>query len=246
MARYKLIVSYDGTDFAGSQRQARRRTVQEELEKALRPLGWRTGGTDWAGRTDAGVHAKGQVAALDLDWTHSAEALRDALNARLPRDIVVVSANAVEPDFHPRFDAVVRYYRYYVFFAEARDPLRERTAWRVWPRPQIGMLHRVAACFVGRHDFGAFGTASRRGATTVREVRISGWNRGQGGWSYEVAANGFLYRMVRRMVYLQVSIAQGKGSEAGLAHALEQGSSVRELPAGLAPAHGLVLMKVEY
>jgi tRNA pseudouridine38-40 synthase len=245
MARYKLTVSYDGTDFAGSQRQSRPRTVQQELELALRPLGW-SGSTHWAGRTDAGVHAAGQVAALDLEWKHSAQALRDALNARLPRDMAVVAAEAVEPDFHPRFDAVARHYRYHLFCGELRDPLRERAAWRVWPEPQGDMLDRLAAHIVGRHDFGAFGSPSRRGATTVREVRVSRWHHGRTRRCYEVVANGFLYRMVRRIVYLQVAIAQGKGSEAGLVRSLEMGSSAQELPAGLAPAHGLVLQKVEY
>jgi tRNA pseudouridine38-40 synthase len=246
MARYKLTVSYDGTGFAGSQRQARRRTVQQELEGALGPLGWHTRTTHWAGRTDAGVHATGQVAAVDLDWTHSTEALRDALNSRLPPDMAVVSADAVEPDFHPRFDAVARHYHYYLVCGELREPLRERTAWRVWPQPQGEMLDRLAACFVGRHDFGALGSASRKGASTVREVRLSRWDRRPEVWRYEVAADGFLYRMVRRMVYLQVAVAQGKASEAALIHALDAGSSARELPAGLAPAHGLVLVKVEY
>jgi tRNA pseudouridine38-40 synthase len=246
MARYKLTVSYDGTDFAGSQRQARRRTVQQELEKALQPLGWRARSTQWAGRTDTGVHATGQVAALDLEWKHSTGALRDALNARLPRDMAVVSAEAVEPDFHPRFDAVARHYRYRLFCAEHRDPLRERTAWRVWPVPQGEVLDGLAACFVGRHDFGAFGSASRRGAATVREVRLSRWDRRSADWCYEVAADGFLYRMVRRMVFVQVAIAQGRGSEAGLIRSLKKASSVRDLPAGLAPAHGLALVKVEY
>jgi tRNA pseudouridine38-40 synthase len=246
MARYKLTVSYDGTDFAGSQRQARRRTVQQELEKALQPLGWRGPSTHWAGRTDAGVHATGQVAALDLEWNHSTGSLRDALNARLPRDMAILSAEVVDPDFHPRFDAVARQYRYELFCTELRDPLRERTAWRVWPLPRGDVLDRLAGRFVGRHDFGAFGTASRRGAATVREVHLSRWVRRPTGWCYEVAADGFLYRMVRRMVYLQVAIAQGKSSETRLVDALKKGSSVRELPAGLAPAHGLALVKVEY
>ena len=246
MARYKLTVSYDGTGFAGSQRQARRRTVQQELEKALQPLGWKGSSTLWAGRTDAGVHAAGQVAALDLEWNHSTQALRDALNARLPRDMAVVSVEAVEAGFHPRFDAAVRHYRYRVFCAEVRDPLRERTAWRISPLSQPEMLDRLAACFVGRHDFGAFGTASRGGAATVREVRFSHWDRGLTDWYYDVAADGFLYRMVRRMVFVQVAIAQGKGSEAGLVQALKQRALGRELPAGLAPANGLALLKVEY
>jgi tRNA pseudouridine38-40 synthase len=246
MARYKLIVTYDGTAFAGSQRQARRRTVQEELEKALRPLGWTGRSTWWAGRTDAGVHATGQVAAADLDWPHSLGKLRDALNARVPRDMAVTTVELVGPDFHPRFDALWRCYRYHVFVGKQRDPLRERTAWRIWPGPEGDLLDRLAAHFVGRHDFGAFGSPSRKEASSVREVRLSRWDRHGAGWCFEIAGDGFLYRMVRRIVYLQVAVAQGRGSESDLAKALEQGRNSGGLPAGLAPAHGLVLAEVKY
>jgi tRNA pseudouridine38-40 synthase len=246
LARYKLIVTYDGTAFAGSQRQTGRRTVQLELENALRPLGWAGSGTWWAGRTDAGVHATGQVAAIDLDWSHSTIELGQALNARLPRDIAVTSVELARPDFHPRFDAVSRSYRYHLFSGGQRDPLRERTAWRIWPAPQGDVLDRLAAHFVGRHDFGAFGSASRKGASAVREVRYSRWDRQASGWRFEISGDGFLYRMVRRIVYLQVAVALGRGSEVDLVRALEQGRSSGRLPAGLAPARGLVLVDVQY
>ena len=112
MARYKLTLAYDGAAFFGSQRQARRRTVQAELERAVRRLGWRGSSVVLAGRTDAGVHAMGQVAALDLEWVHGEEALRDAINAALPLEMVVTAAQIAGEDFHPRFDAVSRRYRY--------------------------------------------------------------------------------------------------------------------------------------
>ena len=116
MARYKLILAYDGSAFAGSQRQAsgaksrtgKGRTVQGELENALRGLGWQGRSVLLAGRTDAGAHASGQVAAVDLEWAHSPAALRDALNARLPFELVVRDAEAVDAGFHPRFDATSR------------------------------------------------------------------------------------------------------------------------------------------
>jgi tRNA pseudouridine38-40 synthase len=112
MERYKLRLSYEGSGFAGSQRQSRRRTVQAELEKALRPLGWTGRSVILAGRTDAGVHALGQVAAFDLQWNHGRDELRDALNATLPSDMAVLSVDLVDSSFHPRFDASARRYRY--------------------------------------------------------------------------------------------------------------------------------------
>src|SRR5512143_4344337 len=141
MARYKLILAYDGAAFAGSQRQGttarsrtgKARTVQGELEDALRELGWRGRSVLLAGRTDAGAHASGQVAAADVDWPHEPEALRDALNAHLPFELVVRDAQAVDRGFHPRFDARSRRYSYRLFCQPVRDPLRERLAWRVWP-----------------------------------------------------------------------------------------------------------------
>ena len=107
MARYKLILAYDGTAFAGSQRQAKHRTVQGELEKALRKLGWSARSVTLAGRTDTGVHASGQVAAFDLEWNHGLEHLRDALNANLPFDIAVKNVEVADAKFHPRFDAII-------------------------------------------------------------------------------------------------------------------------------------------
>src|SRR5258708_30704128 len=126
MARYKLILAYDGTAFAGSQRQAKRRTIQGELESALRRLGWTGPSLTLAGRTDAGVHAQGQVAAIDLDWSHSPEKLRDALNACLPFDMVVKTAELADSNFHPRYDATSRLYRFRLFCKPVRDPLREQ------------------------------------------------------------------------------------------------------------------------
>jgi tRNA pseudouridine38-40 synthase len=256
MARYKLILAYDGAAFAGSQRQAptarsrtgKARTVQGDLEEALRKLGWHGRSILLAGRTDAGAHASGQVAAVDLDWQHEPEALRDALNAHLPFELVVRQAGAVDAGFHPRFDARSRRYRYRLFCQHVRDPLRERFAWRVWPDFDAALLAESAPLFVGRHDFGAFGSAPVKTAGTERTVMLAEWRRaGSGGcWHFEVAADAFLYRMVRRLVFVQVAVAQGRCSKDAVLQALERGTGRNDLPAGLAPAHGLELMQVDY
>ena len=257
MARYQLTLAYDGTDFFGSQRQASRsgaskRTVQGELEKALCKLGWTGRSVLMAGRTDTGVHATGQVAAFDLDWSHSDEELVRALNATLPADMAVHQARMVHPKFHPRFDASSRRYRYRLFCQPLRDPLRERFAWRVWPAISGEVLAKTAMLFLGTHDFSAFGSPTTPRGGTVRTVLKAEWSQTEedGTWHFEVQADAFLYRMVRRLVFVQVAVAQGKVSAEVIAHSLAVPSSAgarnEKFPAGLAPAHGLTLVEVAY
>src|SRR5512134_1779611 len=130
MVRYKLTLAYYGSGFAGSQRQAstHKRTVQGELENALKKLGWTVRSVILSGRTDTGVHATGQVASADLHWSHSEEDLLRALNAALPPDLAVHQARMVYERFHPRFDATSRCYRYRLFCQPLRQPTRERFA----------------------------------------------------------------------------------------------------------------------
>jgi tRNA pseudouridine38-40 synthase len=244
MARYQVILAYDGSSFTGSQRQANSRTVQGELEKALRKLGWSDRSVLIAGRTDTGVHATGQVAAFDFDWTHSAEKLLNALNADLPTDLVIRSLHLASADFHPRFDATSREYRYRMFFEPTRDPLREKFLWRTWPAADEDALEQIASIFLGKYDFAAFGSRTTLKGTTVRTVTKAEWKKmPDGEWQFEVRADAFLYRMVRRLVFVQVSVAQGKCSVERVQDAL---SKQGKLPAGLAPAHGLTLVEVIY
>jgi tRNA pseudouridine38-40 synthase len=249
MARYQVILAYDGTGFAGSQRQATSRTVQGELEKALRKLGWSGRSVLLAGRTDTGVHATGQVAAFDLDWNHADGDLLRALNANLPADVAARDARIAPPEFHPRFDATSRRYRYRLFCQPVRNPLREKFAWRVWPEIDSDSLQDVAPLFVGQHDFASYGTPPRAGGSTVRTVMNTSWQAKDDEWHFEVQANAFLYRMVRRLVFVQVVVAQGKISVDDVASSLaEQAEELErsELPSGLAPAHGLTLVEVFY
>ncbi len=144
MARYQVILAYDGTDFSGFQRQAKARTVQGVVEEALRRLNWRGRAILSAGRTDAGVHASGQAIVFDLDWNHTPEELMRALNTHLPGDVAVRAINQVSPRFQPRYQAISRRYCYHIFCDPVRDPLRERYAWRVWPPVDLSMLEQAA------------------------------------------------------------------------------------------------------
>jgi tRNA pseudouridine38-40 synthase len=249
MERYQIILAYDGTGFLGSQRQASSRTAQSELEKALRKLGWHGRSVYLAGRTDTGTHASGQVAAFDFDWAHSLEKLRDALNAQLPRDMAVWDVKTAADGFHPRFDAASRRYRYRLFCAGIRDPLRERYAWRVWPA--LADLTPLANIWVGTHDFAAFGNPSRSGGSTVRTVISARWWPLADEWFFEIQADAFLYRMVRRLVYSQVAVGQARLSAKILERALDDRTDIRQeaqrqIPASLAPACGLTLVEVSY
>ena len=244
MARYQVILAYDGSGFTGSQRQANSRTVQGELENALRGLGWSDKSVIMAGRTDTGVHATGQVAAFDFEWAHETEKLLKALNAKLPPDVSVTNLLPASAEFHPRFDAISRTYCYRLFCEPIRDPLRERYAWRVWPSLDGNALEQNAGIFLGTHDFAAFGSPTTPKGTTVRTVTKTEWRQmPDGEWQFEVRADAFLYRMVRRLVFVQVALAQGKTSVEKVQHALhEQG----KLLSGLAPSTGLALIKVNY
>lgn len=249
MAHYKLILSYDGTRYKGYQRQVDVPSVQGVVEAALRQLGWQEKSIRAAGRTDSGVHASGQTVAFHLDWKHSPSDLLGAINARLPRDVAAKRTSLVDADFHPRYDATARQYRYRIYCSPYRDPLRERYAWRVWPQVNFEKLQQVSIDLEGKHDFIAFGKAPKEGGSTVRTIQSTLWfcdgNPDDGcDIYYDVTANGFLYRMVRRLVYTQVAIASGK---------LEQ-KTIRKLlrtppkypVEGLAPPQGLTLINVSY
>jgi len=253
MARYQIILAYDGTCFLGSQRQASFRTVQGELEEALRKVGWNGQTVYLAGRTDTGTHARGQVAAFDFEWIHGLETLHKALNFHLPQDMAVKEVNMVADTFHPRFDASSRRYHYQLLCADVRDPLRERYAWRVWPA--VTDLTPLALIWPGRHDFAAFGRPPRTGGSSVRTVLSAEWRHCRDVWTFDIQADAFLYRMVRRLVYVQVSVGQGKLPIEALVQALDERSGSiagkrrevkNRLPAGLAPASGLTLVEVRY
>jgi tRNA pseudouridine38-40 synthase len=240
---YKAVIAYDGTAFSGMQRQKNSRSVQSVVEDALSSIGWRGKSILAAGRTDAGVHAGGQVIAFVLDWKHSLEELQRAMNAGLPADVAVKQIEQAKDGFHPRYDAKSRRYQYRLFCQPQRDPLRERYAWRVWPDVKLGLLKAVAKPLRGECDFSAFGSAPKEGGGTVRKVLSASWRKtAEDEYLFEVSANAFLYHMVRHMVGLQVKIGQGLAAPNAVEAALISKNKVREL----APPQGLCLVTVEY
>jgi tRNA pseudouridine38-40 synthase len=247
MARYKVILTYDGTAYYGFQRQLElngMQTIQGELEKALRKIGWQGKAILGAGRTDTGVHAFGQVIAFNLEWNHSDDKLRSALNANLPIDIAALSVSAVHESFHPRYDAKSRCYRYHLYHEDVRDPMKERYAWRVLPKLDEKIVSKISQQLLGKHDFGAFGTPPLEGGSTHRNVFSVKWMFKLEDSYFEIVANAFLYHMVRRIVQLLVQIGQNRVEADILINALRNPEDGKIQ--GLAPAKGLSLVEITY
>ena len=237
--RYRARVEYDGTDFAGFQVQPGARTVQGELEAALATI---SGGNrvrvEAAGRTDAGVHATGQVIAFTDPNGRPAKELLRALDALLPQDVAIREVRRVQAEFNPRYAARYREYRYTVWNGP-RSPLRERFALGVRDPLDIAAMERAGSVLVGRHDFSSFGVAHRQPVRTVHSVRI----RLEGPLvTIDVAADAFLRQMVRRIVAVLLEVGHGKMNEEAVAEAL---ASRRPAFHGVtAPAKGLCLRRV--
>jgi tRNA pseudouridine38-40 synthase len=244
--RIRAQVAYDGTEFAGFQKQANARTVQGELESALVKVCERQIAVSGAGRTDTGVHASGQVIAFEADWKHGLDRLVRALNINLPDDVAVREVSECDADFHPRFSAKSRTYEYSVFVSATRDPLRRRFAWHLQDMPDVARMNEAAHSLVGSHDFAAFGSApsGRESETTVRNMIRAEWLQIGDALKFTVEANAFLYRMVRRTVMALVQVGHGQISPAELGEILESKNSQRLK--GIAPACGLCLVDVKY
>lgn len=251
MAHYKAILAYDGNRYAGFQRQKKGSgciTVQAVVETALAKIGWKDKTILFAGRTDTGVHASGQVIAFQLNWTHTLWELQSALNANLPADVAVLAVEHCDKDFHPRYQALWRQYRYRIYCSPQRHPLYERYAWRVWPAPDFQSLQYCAQLLIGEHDFGSFGRSLKADGNTIRNVFSANWSQWEDidiqGLHFEIQANAFLYHMVRRIVAQMIRVGQGSMTIAEFEQAL---NNTRKLSSqSLAPAHGLTLVKVNY
>ena len=243
MAHYKLILAYDGTNYNGFQRQAIKTSVQASFEEALRRLGWQGRAVMPAGRTDSGVHASGQVVSFNLDWKHPDGSLLRALNAFLPADIAVQDVKQVDAQFHPRYDALSRQYRYQLYWQTARDPLRDRFAWRLSRKPDLALMQAAANDLLGEHNFIAFGKALKEDGTTIRRIFSAQWLEEPPGMSFTIVGNAFLYHMVRRIVFVLVGVGLGDLPRETVRLGLETGSTGI---VSLAPARGLCLEAVRF
>jgi tRNA pseudouridine38-40 synthase len=242
--RFALLLEYDGGRFSGSQMQKNALSVQEVMESAVERATSCVTRVAFAGRTDAGAHAWGQVAAFEAQTRLGAETLLNALNAWLPEDVVVREVAQVEADFDPRRDALQRHYRYLVHTGNVRAALDRDRAWFVSYELDLAPMQKAALKITGTHDFGAFaGPMESQEASTVRNLScFSAKIRGQD-LVVDAIANAFLPHMVRRLVGSLVEVGRGKMTPDQFAAQLD-GPPASVGP--VAPARGLYLMSVDY
>ena len=253
---FRLLLEYDGAQFAGWQAQARgARTVQAAVETAIGQLIGARAGVVGASRTDAGVHAEGQVASVSLETRLAPDALVRALNALLPEDVAVRDVALAPDGFHARRDARRKLYRYAIWNGPERSPLRARRFYAV-PRPlDLGAMQSAAAALVGTHDWSAFqvrgsewraeGAAKGRPRSAVRQVtRLSVLGLAGGEVLIEVEGGGFLRQMVRTLVGTLVEVGRGRRDPLSMPALLE--SRDRASAGPTAPAYGLTLVRVDY
>lgn len=239
-----MLLEYDGTRFAGSQLQSNAPTVQSALEDAIAATTGERSRVAFAGRTDAGAHARGQVASFVSHSALKANVLRRALNARLAADVVIRQAVDVEADFDPRRDAVRRHYRYVIDNGETRPALDRGRAWHIGGALDVRSMAEAARLVIGRRDFAAFtAPAEPAGASTVRDLQRFDVSRRGDAIRCDVIANAFLRHQVRRLAGALVEVGRGKLTPDEYAGLLE-GPPASAGPT--APAHGLYLMRVEY
>ena len=245
MPRYKLTIEYDGSVFAGWQRQDNAPSVQATLEAAAEALDGASAQVIGAGRTDAGVHAMGQVAHLDLTKTIRAGKVRDALNAHLrPHPIAVLEAEDASPEFHARFDATGRSYVYRIVNRRADLALDRGRAWRVSVDLDVALMHAEAQVLVGRHDFTTFRDSNCQADTPVKTLKSISVARVGDVIEIRTSARSFLHRQVRSMVGSLIEVGRGREAAGWMADILAAADRTKCGP--VAPADGLYLESVSY
>ena len=242
--RVKLLISYDGTAYCGWQVQPNAVTVQEKIEQAIFEITGEKVRVTGSGRTDAGVHALGQVAHFDTNSTIPPEKFFLALNIHLPDDIKVIKSERAEDDFHSTRDAVKKTYRYSTYVSQSILPLKDRFAVQVEKMPDVQKMKETALILLGEHDFKCMSASGGGAKTTVRTIYSIDIIEKDGQIDFYICGNGFLYNMVRIMVGTLLKVGSGKIKREDVIKMLSTGK--RSLGGKTLSAKGLTLMKVEY
>lgn len=240
----KLVLSYDGTEFHGWQRQKGLRTVQRTLDEAIGQLTGEEPVTNASGRTDAGVHALGQVVNFRTTSRHPPTVFVKALNALMPNDVRVRSAEEVHWDFHATLDATGKLYRYVVDNNPIADPFQRRHSYHVYPPLDVEAMNRAARALIGTHDFRSFESDWPNRASSVRTVTRVAASRLMGFVWIDAEADGFLYNMVRAIAGTLVLVGTGRWPESKVEDALKAQDRTQAGPT--APPQGLYLVRVDY
>lgn len=250
---FRALVEYDGTNYAGWQVQVDRPTVQGTLENSIAQVTQQLVRVTGAGRTDAGVHATGQVIRFDVVWRHTLADLQRAINARLPCDVALRELQVAAPSFHPRYSACSRVYRYTVWSAVTRSPLRARFAHYVRQPLDLTQMNAAAQHLLGWHDFATFGVDPEMGpaaGNTQRQVLRAVWQMEPDGagtgylYRFDIEANAFLRTMVRTIVAALLEVGSGRRTVEQFVTLLS--AAQRRLAPPPAPACGLCLVEVMY
>ncbi len=242
MHNYKLVIEYDGEEFSGWQVQPGLRTVQGEIEKALQEISGKRTKIICGGRTDAGVHAFGQTANFKstIDWGD--EKIKKALNRVLPDDITILSCSEADPEFHARFSAVARKYKYQIY--NDRSSIRRHYYWRYPEKINFACLRRLAAMIMGENDFRSFCVRKSQKKSNLCYVSKSSWTKKGKEYTFQITANRFLHGMVRGLVGTMIKIAAGFSKEEVFTELLE--NPRRSEKVFTAPPNGLFLMEIVY
>jgi tRNA pseudouridine38-40 synthase len=241
----RLTLEYDGSGYHGWQRQLNSRTVQEVVENCLLRLTSREVRLHGSGRTDAGVHALGQVAHFRTETNLPLTAFREGLNSLLPRDIVILEAREAPTDFHARYGAKAKMYEYRILNRPVRSPLHLHQCWWLAHPLDLNLIREATSLILGEKDFATFQASGSSVKTTTRTVMRASWEEKPGGWKYfRIMASGFLRGMVRALVGTLVEVGWGKRPPEDLERLLA--ARDRRLAGPSAPAAGLYLVEVMY
>lgn len=245
--KYKMQILYDGTNYCGWQVQPNGMTIQQLIQESLKQIFGKEIGIVGSGRTDAGVHAWGQVAHFTYEKKLDPFKLQGALNGILPKDVRITAIEEVDPGFHARYSAIGKTYHYNICLGTVQDPFKRYYSVHIRENINLEMLHAAAKYFIGTHDFTSFtnqayrGTAAHDPIRTIRRLEIVAVDRG---FRLEFEGDGFLYKMVRNIVGMLIDIASGKKRIEELPDIFS--AKDRRFAGRSMPPHGLVLVKVDY
>ena len=245
MPKYKITIEYDGTNFVGWQRQENGPSIQSSIEDAIKKISSETVNIFGAGRTDSGVHAKGQVAHFELSKNISLDKMQDGLNQHLrPLPIAILKVEAVDEDFHARFSAKLRIYKYLIINRRSPLTINKNQAWGVFKKLKIKIMKEAAIFLEGKKDFSAFRSIHCQASSSIKTIKSCTVQENEEYISINVSARSFLHSQVRIIVGTLVEIGKGKIKSEDVKKIIE--SKNRSEAGPTAPAHGLYLLKVEY
>ena len=245
MPKYKIIIEYDGTDFVGWQRQVNGPSIQHSIEKAVETMFSEKISVFGAGRTDSGVHAKGQVAHFNISKDIALDTIRDGLNHFLrPLPISILNAEKVDENFHARFSAQLRSYEYLIINRRSPLTLYKNQAWGIFKQLNFNAMKEAAIHFEGKHDFNGFRSIDCQASSSIKTIESCTVEKNEQYIVINVAAKSFLHSQVRIIAGTLVEVGKGKIKSEEVIKIIE--SKDRNRAGSTAPAHGLYLLKVEY